>query len=266
MHSTLAGKTAIVTGAGNAQGIGRAIALAFLRRGASVLLTDLPGPFNAGTVLDELGTHAERAAYSPADVTRAEDACLAVAAAVERFGNLTTLVNNAGIGGGSPDFMELTPDDWSRALNVNLLGTANFCQAAIPELRKSDDAAILNIASLSGLKAIPAIPASYTASKFAVVGLTKQLALQLGPENIRVNAICPGSVRTGMMDRVMRNIAAAENISVEEAEALEAQTIALKRAANPAEVGSLAAALAGPGGSYLTGAALDLSGGMHLGL
>ena len=267
MNSTeLSGKTALVTGAGRERGIGRAIAIALLERGANVVMTDLAGTETLQNIRTQLASNADKFSYCDADVTRLAEAEAAVAHAVDSFGGLDILVNNAGVGRGSPNFLELTEADWNMSFDVNLRGVVNFCQAAVPELRKSATAAIVNVASLSGLKAIPLIPACYTASKFAVVGLTKQLALQLAPENIRVNAICPGSVRTDMMQMVMEDIAAAEGISVEDAEAHEAATIALGRAAEPAEIGQVAAYLAGPSGSYVTGEALAVSGGMFNGL
>ena len=262
----LSGKTAIVTGAGRDRGIGRAIAIALVDRGANVLMTDMAGTETVETIKVKFGEKAGQVSFCEADVTKPEDSEKAVARAVEEFGRLDILVNNAGVGRGSPDFLELTDVDWTLSLDVNLRGVANFCRAAIPKLRKSDAAAIVNVASLSGLKAIPLIPACYTASKFAVVGMTKQLALQLAQENIRVNAICPGSVRTDMMQMVMEDIAAVEGITVEEAEAHEASTIALGRAAEPSEIGQVAAYLAGPAGSYVTGEALTVSGGMFNGL
>lgn len=265
-NTELLGKTAVVTGAGRERGIGRAIAVAMVERGANVVMTDIAGVETIEGVKSWFGANADKVTFFDADVTRRSDAEAAVGFAAREFGGLDILVNNAGIGRGSPDFLELTDDDWSLSMDVNLRGVVNFCNAAIPQLRKSGGGAIVNIASLSGLKAVPLIPACYTASKFAVVGMTKQLALQLAAEKIRVNAICPGSVRTDMMHVVMEDIAAAEGITVKEAEAHEAATIALGRAAEPSEIGQVAAWLAGSASSYITGEALTVSGGMFKGL
>jgi NAD(P)-dependent dehydrogenase (short-subunit alcohol dehydrogenase family) len=265
-NQELAGRTALVTGAGRERGIGRAIATTLVARGANVLMTDMPGIETVEGIKSQFSSQASKVSFFEADVTQRTDADAAVTFAIKEFGGLDILVNNAGVGRGSPDFLELTDEDWAQSINVNLYGVANFCCAAIPSLRKSKYAAIVNIASLSGLKAIPLIPACYTASKFAVVGMTKQLALQLAPDNIRVNAICPGSVRTDMMQSVMEDIAAAEGITVAEAEAFEAATIAMGRAAEPSEIGQVAAYLAGPSASYVTGEAVTVSGGMFNGL
>lgn len=263
----LTGKTALITGAGRPRGIGQAIARAFVDEGANVVLTDLAGVTTASTEGQGLGANsAKKVAFVEADVCAEADAKRAVSVARERFGGLDILVNNAGVGRGSPDFMDLTEEDWTVSLAVNLRGTATMCAAAMESLRESSGASIVNIASLSGLRAIPHIPACYTASKFAVVGLTKQLALQLAPENIRANAICPGSVRTDMMEIAMDAIAEAEGISLKEAEALEASAISVGRVAEPDEVAALALFLASGQSSYITGEALVVSGGMFNGL
>lgn len=263
----LSGKTALITGAGRPRGIGQAIARAFLAEGANVVLTDLAGVATPAEeqarFASEFGT---RVHYREADVCVEADTRSAVEAAREHFGGLDILVNNAGVGRGSPDFMELTDEDWSASLAVNLRGTAAMSAAAMDELRRSTSACIVNVASLSGLRAIPHIPACYTASKFAVVGLTKQLALQLAPERIRVNAVCPGSVRTDMMEIAMEAIADAESISLAQAEALEVATIATGRVAEPDEIAQLVLFLASENASYITGEALVASGGMYNGL
>jgi 3-oxoacyl-[acyl-carrier protein] reductase len=264
----LEGKTALITGAGRPRGIGQAIARAFLEQGANVVLSDLAGVTTAVAEQARFGVDhaAGRMRYAEANVCDPSDAHGIVETAVTHVGGWDILINNAGVGRGSPDFMELTEEDWTSSIAVNLHGTATMCTAAMDRLRQSSSACIINVASLSGLRAIPHIPACYTASKFAVVGLTKQIALQLAPENIRVNAICPGSVRTDMMEVAMDAIAEAEGIDTAQAEALEASTIALGRVAEPDEIGKLAVFLASENASYITGEAMVASGGMHNGL
>ncbi len=262
----LSGKTALVTGGGRARGIGHAVASALVQAGAEVVITDMVGVTSQDAVRTRFGADAGKVSFVEADVTQPADVEAAVAHAVDHFGGLDILVNNAGVGRGAPDFMELTAADWDVSFGVNLYGVINTCKAALPALRKSEAGVILNVASLSGLRAIPLIPACYTASKYAAVGFTKQLALQLAPEGIRVNAVCPGSVRTDMMQTVMEDIASAEGVTVEEAEAFEAQTIALGRAAEPEEIGRYVASLAGPSAAYVTGEALTISGAMFNGL
>jgi 3-oxoacyl-[acyl-carrier protein] reductase len=262
----LKGKVAIVTGAGKPDGIGRACVERLKDLGASVVLCELGGTEAIRQASVDYPDASTGVAVTHTDVTKAFDAEQAVALAEDTFGGLDILVNNAGVGVGSHDFLETPDSDWSLSMSVNLMGPVNFCKAAIPAMLKRGGGSIINISSLSGLGAIASIPACYTASKFAAIGFTKQLAIQYAPDSIRVNAICPGSVRTDMMKGAMELLAAEQGISVKEAEALEASTIPAGRAANPSEVADAVAFLAGDGSAYMTGVALPVSGGMPPGL
>ena len=126
--------------------------------------------------------------------------------------------------------------------------------------------AIVNIASLCGLGAIEEIPAPYTASKFAAIGLTKAIALQYAEQNIRCNAVCPGVVNTQMRDQLLERMAEDHNITVVEAEQLENNSIAMKRGAEPEEVASVVAFLTSPAAQYITGVAVPVAGGLAAGL
>lgn len=179
-----------------------------------------------------------------------------------QYGRIDVLVNNAGVGVGSAKFLEQKADEFDLTFNVNVKGMVRFSQVVIPHLQSKGDGVIVNIASLCGLRAIPAIPPSYTASKFAVVGLTKAMALEFGADGIRVNAVCPGSVDTQMRANVMELLAEEEGISVEEAEAAENATIALGRPSSPDEIASVVAFLCGDEGQYVTGTAIPVDGGM----
>jgi len=262
----LSNKVAVVTGAGKPDGIGRACVEKLLGSGAKVVLCELGGTEAIRDAAASYPDPTSGVAIAVTDVTKRHDAEQAISLAISTFGGVDILVNNAGVGVGSHDFLETSDHDWSLSLGVNLMGPVNLCKAAIPAMLKRGGGTIINVASLSGVGAIPAIPACYTASKFATVGFTKQLALQYAAENIRVNAVCPGSVRTDMMKGAMELIAAQENISVDEAEKLEASTIPLGRAATPAEIAEIVAFLASDAGSYLTGVAMPVSGGMASGL
>lgn len=250
----LVGKVALVTGAAHPLGIGRAIADAYLAEAATVVVTDLAGAQG----LEETGGIA-------CDVTDPGQAQAAVREVLSRHGRLDVLVNNAGVGIGSADFLELTAQDWDTTLDVNVKGIANMCAAAIPHMQQQGGS-IINVASLAGLGAMDAIPACYTASKFAAVGLSKALSLQYAAEKIRVNAICPGSVVTQMHGAVIENLMQEHGIGREEAEALEASHIPLGRSAQPKEIASTAVFLASDLSSYLTGAAIPVAGGMAPGL
>ena len=254
MAELLAGKIAIVSGAAHPRGIGRAILSAMRTHGATVIGTDLACTEGLADI-NGLGC----------DVTNSEQVAAMVAEVVERHGRLDILVNNAGVGMGSRDFMELTDRDWDISLAVNLRGVANCCRAAIPHMMASGGN-IINVASLAGMGAMDSIPACYTASKFAAVGLTKQLAAQYATNNIRVNALCPGSVVTQMHENSMALLAKAHNITLAEAQKLENANIALGRSAAPEEIGYSAVYLASDLASYVTGVALPVAGGMAPGL
>lgn len=242
------GKVAIVTGAGHPQGIGAAIARCLTEAGVTVVTTDIEGG-------DERVDVTDRAQI---------DAC--VAKIIDQHGRIDILVNNAGVGVGSGEFLELTPDDFDLSFNVNVKGMMSFCQAVIPYMKSSGGGSIVNVASLCGLKAISSIPASYTASKFAAVGLTKAIALEFGRDNIRCNAVCPGSVDTQMRSAALQLLAEQEGISLEDAESAENAMITLGRAADPDDVGQLVAYLCSPSAAYLTGVAIPVDGGMKVGL
>ena len=247
----LAGTVALVTGGAHPKGIGFAITRALEAAGAAVFVCDLaPEPVDSCFSCD---------VTKPDDVSSAVDRCL------EMYGSIDILVNNAGVGLGDPDFLKLSQQDWELSLNVNLLGIANMCQVVIPHM-KSSGGSIINIASLAGLGAIADIPACYTASKFAAVGLTKALSLQFAEYNIRVNAICPGSVVTQMHEVTLQNLADEHGISLEEAQAMEDSNIPLGRSASPEEIATSAVFLASDQSKYLTGVALPVAGGMMPGL
>ncbi len=237
-------KVAIVTGAGHATGIGAASAEALRNQGYTVITFDLQG--------------ADRSV----DVTDPQQVAEAIQTVAADFGQLDALVNNAGGGGGTAHFLEQTSGDLDLTLAVNVKGLVHCCQAAIPHMLQTGGGAIVNVASLCGLRALPAIPHAYTASKFAVVGLTKSMALEFGPNHIRVNAVCPGSVDTQMRAKAIALLAEQEGISLQDAEALENATISLGRAATPSEVATLVAFLCSAEAAQITGAAIPVDGGM----
>ncbi len=237
-------KVAIVTGAGHATGIGAASAEALRNQGYTVITFDLQG--------------ADRSV----DVTDPQQVAEAIQTVAADFGQLDALVNNAGVGVGSAHFLEQTSGDLDLTLAVNVKGLVHCCQAAIPHMLQTGGGAIVNVASLCGLRALPAIPHAYTASKFAVVGLTKSMALEFGPNHIRVNAVCPGSVDTQMRAKAIALLAEQEGISLQDAEALENATISLGRAATPSEVATLVAFLCSAEAAQITGAAIPVDGGM----
>ena len=266
MSKKLYGKVAFVTGADHPMGIGRACANKLAELGASVVIADLNDTDELRAFPAECEKNGSQGLALTCDVTNQESVKRVLNELLQKFGHVDIVVNNAGVGVGDSDFLKLTDQDWDLSVAVNLRGVANVCTAAIPHMVKGKGGSIINIASLSGLGAINGIPACYTASKFAVVGLTKQLALQYAPEKIRCNAVCPGSVRTQMMETAMAHLAEHEGISIEEAEKLEASGIPVGRAAHPEEVAGLVGFLASDESFYMTGAALPVSGGMSPGI
>ena len=272
-------KIAIVTGAGRPRGIGRAAAFALARRGAHVVVTDIArarkdleieGMHRVGddfAALEVLAKEIEalgvRALPMAVDVTdRAEiDAC--IERTREELGGVDVLFNNAGAATGVGPFLEMTAQQWDLSYEVNVRGTAWFCQAAIPAMIERGGGSIVNNASMAGLGAVPQM-AGYTATKFAVVGITKAVAAEFGDQGIRCNAVCPGLVDTLMGQSEVKLFAGGGN----EDAARERLTrgVALGRWAEPEEVADAVAWLAGPEASYLSGVALPVAGGMSPGL
>lgn len=227
MPGRLEGKVALITGAARGQGL--AEAERFAAEGAHVL---------AGDVLDHDGLHL--------DVTSEESWTAAVAVAVERHGRIDVLVNNAGIHAAEP-VQSMERADFQRVLDVNLLGPFLGIKAVVPHM--SAGSSIINVASLNGLSAQPRTSA-YTASKFALRGLTRAAALDLGPSGIRVNAILPGVIRTPMVAYV-----------VDEREAQLASGLPLGRIGEPSDIAGAAVWLASDDSAWVTGTDVTIDGG-----
>lgn len=212
--------------------------------GASVVIGDLQeqaGRELAASINKETGRQA--AVFAPLNVTSLEDWELAVRTAVETFGRLDVLVNNAGIyTPGSVESASL--DDWHRTLDIDLNGTFYGMRSAVPELRKQDTSSIINISSIAGLTGFKN-RAAYSASKWAVQGLTKTSALDFGPDGIRVNSIHPGSVQTPLTAGLQRGFG----------------QVPAGRAAQVKEISSLVLYLASDESRFVSGSSIAIDGG-----
>jgi 3alpha(or 20beta)-hydroxysteroid dehydrogenase len=242
-------KVVLITGA--ARGMGEAAARRIAAEGAKVVVADILDDLGKA-VADDLG---ESARYVHLDVTSPAEWAEAIAATERDFGRLDVLVNNAGIlaFGGLAD---MPLDDYRRVVEVNQVGVFLGMQAAVPALERAGRGVIVNVSSVEGIGG-GAFLTAYTASKFAVRGMTKAAAIELGPQGIRVNSVHPGAIRTDMV--------LAQTGGDERAEQWMAKKVALKRMGQPEEVAALIAFLASDDSSYCTGAEFVVDGGATAG-
>lgn len=236
---------ALVTGA--ARGMGAAIARRLVAEGARVLLGDVRAD-EGGAVADDLGGSAR---FRRQDVTSEQDWEEAVAAAESAFGRLDAVVNNAGMLQMAA-VTDLTVEDWERIVRVNQRGVFLGMKHGVPALRRAGAGAIVNISSVEGLGGGPLLT-GYTATKFAVRGMTKAAALELGGDGIRVNSVHPGAIDTAMIREQTGGNEAAERF-------MSGQT-ALDRMGRPEEVAAAVAFLVSDDASYMTGSELVVDGG-----
>jgi NAD(P)-dependent dehydrogenase (short-subunit alcohol dehydrogenase family) len=251
LKQQLSGRVATITGA--ASGIGRATALLFASEGAAVVITDV-NESGGRAVVAEIVNSGGRATFEPGDVTRAADCKRVIERAIRDFGGIHVLFNNAGIIRRA-SVVELSEADWDRVMAVNVKAIFLMSREVIPLMEKNAGGSIINMASGWGLAGGPRA-AVYCASKGAVVLLTKAMAIDHGPQKIRVNCICPGDTDTAML----RN--EAEQLGEPSTRFLaEATKRPLGRVGKPEEIAQAALYLASDAASFVTGTALVVDGG-----
>jgi NAD(P)-dependent dehydrogenase (short-subunit alcohol dehydrogenase family) len=247
----LAGKVAFITGAGS--GIGRACAELFAQQGAKVILAGRrTEPLNSAAA--HINNSGGQAIAEPCDVTNSAEVSAAIKSAADKFGSLTTIVNNAGVmfRGNTEETPEAT---WDLLIDINLKGTFLVSRAAMEHLRRAGSGSIINIGSVYGVVGSKQRVA-YAASKGGVTMLTRAMAMDHAHENIRVNCICPSLVETEMAKQVFANAA-----NPEEARRQRVSSIPMGRTGTPQEIAHLAAYLASDESAWVTGATFPIDGG-----
>ena len=243
----ITGKVVLITGGGG--GIGRAAAVRFASEGARVALVDLTAETLRQSVAAVEKVDGEVLAVE-ADVTKAADVERYAAAAVERFGGIDIFFNNAGVLGALKPLVDYPEETFDRVIAVNVKAVWLGMKVVAPRMRARGGGAIVNTASIAGLRGSPNIIA-YTASKHAVVGMTRAASLELARHNIRVNAVCPAPIETPM----------ARQLEVDVKRERLTATIPMRRYGSPEEVAELVAWLASDDAAYITGAIYTVDGG-----
>lgn len=251
MRFDFKGKLALVTG--GSFGIGRATAIAFARAGAQVVIADIESNSDTLRAIKQAGGDP---LFMQCDVSKPDQVQTMVQEIVKKFGRLDFAFNNAGIEGDNGPLQECALENWDRVLNVNLKSIFLCMKAQIPLMRSQGSGVIVNCASVAGMMGFINLPA-YVASKHGVIGLTRAAALENAKQGIRINAICPGVIKTPMVERVTKGDPA-----------LEASYTAMEpvgRMGQPEEIAAAVLWLCSPESGFVTGAAIPVDGGMTAG-
>lgn len=256
----LEGKVAIVTGGGG--GIGRAISLRFANEGAAIVVAGPTAEKIAG-VEKEIRDAGNRALAVLTDVADEARVRQMISAAVEKFGQIDVLVNNAGIAGPTALVPNVSREDWDHTFAINLTGAFLCAKHALPHMIERQSGCVINITSIAGLQAY-AFRGPYCASKWGMIGLTQTLAEEVGRYGITANAIAPGPVRGPRIERVIRNRADEMKLPFEEVERQYVEPTALKRMVEEEDIAAMALFLASDEGRNITGETLNISAGYRL--
>lgn len=252
MDLGIAGLRVMVTA--GASGIGLEIARAFVREGASVHVCDVDA-----AALERLGASDPDVSSSVCDVSDRGQVARFFRDGIAKLGGLDCLVNNAGIAGPTGKVDEIDPAEWDRCIAIDLTGQFNCARLAVPHLRESSNASIVNVSSLAGRLGF-ALRTPYAAAKWGVIGLTKSLAIELGGDGIRVNALLPGLVSGDRQKRVLAAKAAAKGISYAEMEKLAFASTSIKEYVSPQQLADYVVFVASPSGRTISGQSLSVCG------
>lgn len=247
---TMKGKVAIVSGAG--QGIGKAIALSLSKNGANLAIADINDE-TASDVVKEIEATGGRAISVKTDVSKVDDIKNLVQKTVQEFGTVDILVNNAGILHATP-IEDITEEEWDRMMAINLKSVFFMSQQVLPYMKAQKSGRIINISSLAGRMGGYANGLGYSASKAGIIGLTMGFARRVAEFNITVNAVAPGTTESEIIKK----------FSPESIETLR-QTIPMKRLGKPENIADVVAFLASDASSFMTGAVIDVNGGLFMG-
>jgi meso-butanediol dehydrogenase/(S,S)-butanediol dehydrogenase/diacetyl reductase len=250
----LNGKMALVTGGGT--GIGAAIARRFVQDGAKVCISG-----RRREKLEETAASVPEGSITvcPGDVSKHEDIKRMVKQTLEFGGKLDILVNCAA-GGTGGSVTEISPEEWQAVLDVNLTGPLLLMKESIPHMIENGGGSIINIASIAGLRCLPGSP-GYCTTKAALIMLTKQVALDYGPQKVRCNVVCPGGTVTDRTKQMMEPLSERLGTDLAGGYSHWARNVPLRRAAEPGEIAGLCSYLASDESSFMTGAELVIDGG-----
>lgn len=256
MDMNIANLRVLVTA--GAAGIGLEVARAFVREGAKVHVCDVDE-----TALAALSRSDASITSSGCDVSDRKQVAALFDETVQRLGGLDCLVNNAGIAGPTGRVDEIDPEEWDRCIAIDLTGQFNCARLAVPHLRKSSNASMVNVSSQAGKHGF-ALRTPYAAAKWGVIGLTRSLAIELGPERIRVNALLPGIVAGDRQKRVLDAKAKARGVSYEEMEKYAFSFTSIKEYVTPQQLADLVVFVASPHGRTISGQSLSVCGDTNM--